>query len=56
MNASAGEARWTVERQSVAETLHAFEPSAAGLARAAPTLAEFYSDSYNRAIARCWAG
>jgi RimJ/RimL family protein N-acetyltransferase len=50
MNAATGESRWTVEWQNVAETLRAFEPSAAELIRAAPTLAGFYNDSYNRVM------
>jgi len=50
MNAATGESRWTVEWQNVAETLRAFEPSAAELVRAAPTLAGFYNDSYNRVM------
>ena len=50
MNAAAGETRWTVEWQSVAETLRAFEPSSAELSQAAPTLADFYNDRYNRAM------
>ena len=50
MTAATRKARWTVEWQSVAETLRAFEPSAAELVRAAPTLAAFYNDRYNRAM------
>ena len=50
MNGPAREDRWTVEWQNVAETLRAFEPSAAQVVRAAPTLAGFYNDRYNRAM------
>jgi RimJ/RimL family protein N-acetyltransferase len=50
MNVATREARWTVEWQGVAETLLAFEPTAAELVRAAPTLAAFYNDHYNRAM------
>lgn len=50
MNAAAGETRWTVEWRSVADTLRAFEPSSAELSQAAPTLAGFYNDRYNRAM------
>jgi RimJ/RimL family protein N-acetyltransferase len=50
MDAAAGEDRWTVEWRDVAETLRAFEPNATELVRAAPTLAGFYNDRYNRAM------
>jgi RimJ/RimL family protein N-acetyltransferase len=50
MTAATRKARWTVEWQSVAETLRAFEPSSVELVRAAPTLAAFYNDSYNRVM------
>ena len=47
MNTAGGQIRWTVEWQSVAETLRAFEPSSPELSQAAPTLADFYNDRYN---------
>lgn len=54
MKGGACDLRWMVEWQAVWQTvprtLRAFEPNDAELAAAAPTLAAFYNDSYNRTM------